>query len=511
MTPFLDQVARHYYAEGGVEDLCFIVPNRRAALFFEKYLAGCAAQARRPLCAPEVYTMDDFFYTLAEARKTDQVHLLLELYACYKPLYEAQGAQAEELDDFIFWGGVLLSDFGDVDKYLVDPQQLFQNIADYRGMQDDFDYLEESQVAAIRQFLSHFKTGGKYKEAFRRIWDILLPLYRHFNERLREQGMSCPGQVYRALAERLKDTPATDLLQPRFGQVRKFVFVGLNALNECEKRLMRRLRDAHLAEFCWDYGKGWISDPHNKSSFFLRDNVLEFPQAFEPDPEPLPAPQVHVLSVPSAVGQAKQVPAILDGLGARGIETAVVLPDEGLLMSVLNSIPERIRDINVTMGYPMSGSALSALMDDVAALQMHLREKDGQWFFTTSRSGPFSPTVSSRPWRAKKARSGWPKCAARPAIIFPSRTWPDCRSSSTSSSRWRRLPPNAPRSRSAPWRTTSSHCSASSEARCAKCPEWRWNWISSANTISRSAGCATANCRCCRPPISACWPSSWAA
>ena len=381
MTPFLDQVARHYYAEGGVEDLCFIVPNRRAALFFEKYLAGCAAQARRPLCAPEVYTMDDFFYTLADARKTDQVHLLLELYACYKPLYEAQGAQAEELDDFIFWGGVLLSDFGDVDKYLVDPQQLFQNIADYRGMQDDFDYLEESQVAAIRQFLSHFKTGGKYKEAFRRIWDILLPLYRNFNERLREQGMSCPGQVYRALAERLKDTPATDLLQPRFGQVRKFVFVGLNALNECEKRLMRRLRDAHLAEFCWDCGKGWISDPHNKSSFFLRDNVLEFPQAFEPDPEPLPAPQVHVLSVPSAVGQAKQVPAILDGLGARGIETAVVLPDEGLLMSVLNSIPERIRDINVTMGYPMSGSALSALMDDVAALQMHLREKDGQWYF----------------------------------------------------------------------------------------------------------------------------------
>ena len=381
MIPFLKQVARHYYAEGGVEDLCFIVPNRRAKLFFEKYLAGCVAEAGRPLCAPEVYTMDDFFYSLAGAQKTDQVHLLLELYECYRPLYEAQGAKAEELDDFIFWGGVLLSDFGDVDKYLVDPKRLFQNIADFRALQDDFEYLEEGQVEAIRHFLSHFQTGGKYKEAFRRIWDILLPLYDAFNARLREKGMSCAGQVYRALAERLQDTPAVDLLQERFGLVRKFVFVGLNALNECEKRLMRRLRDAHLAEFCWDYGKGWISDPHNKSSFFLRDNVLEFPQAFDPDPEPLPEPQIHVLSVPSAVGQAKQVPAILDGLGAGGIETAVVLPDEGLLMSVLNSVPERIRDINVTMGYPMSGSALSALMDDVAALQMHLREKDGQWHF----------------------------------------------------------------------------------------------------------------------------------
>jgi hypothetical protein len=381
MTPFLDQVARHYYAEGGVEDLCFIVPNRRAAVFFRKYLGQCVARDAAPMRAPLVRTMNDFFYELAGARKTDQVHLLLTLYDCYKPLYEQSGATAEALDDFIFWGGVLLSDFDDVDKYLVDPDRLFTNIADFRALQDDFEYLEEGQVAAIQAFLQHFKTGGKYKEEFRRIWNLLLPLYRDFNARLREAGMAYEGQVYRALAERLKETSAADLLQARFAGVRKFVFVGLNALNECEKRLMGRLRDARLAEFCWDYGKGWISDAHNKSSTFLADNVLAFPQAFEPDPEGLPAPEIRVLSVPSAVGQAKQIPAILEESGAGGIETAVVLPDENLLIPVLNSLPERIRDINVTMGYPMSGSSLSALMDDVAALQMHLREKDGQWFF----------------------------------------------------------------------------------------------------------------------------------
>ena len=381
MIPFLDQVARHYYAAGGVEDLCFIVPNRRASVFFRKYLGQCVARDAAPMRAPLVYTMNDFFYELAGAHKTDQVHLLLALYDCYKPIYEGTGAKAEPLDDFIFWGGVLLSDFDDVDKYLVDPERLFTNIADFRAMQDDFDYLEEGQLAAIQAFLQHFRTGGRYKEEFRRIWNVLLPLYRAFNAQLREAGMAYEGQVYRALAERLQDTPAVDLLPARLGSVRKFVFVGLNALNECEKRLMGRLRDARLAEFCWDYGPGWISDPHNKSSFFLRDNVLAFPQAFDPDPEGLPVPEMRVLSVPSAVGQAKQVPAILDGMDAGGIETAVVLPDENLLIPVLNSLPERIRDINVTMGYPMSGSSLSALMDDVAALQLHLREKDGQWFF----------------------------------------------------------------------------------------------------------------------------------
>jgi RecB family exonuclease len=381
MIPFLDQVARHYFAAGEVEHLCFVVPNRRAAVFFRKYLGACVARSGRPLRAPEVYTVKDFFCTLTGGIETDPVHLLLTLYDCYKPLYEAGGARAESLDEFIFWGGVLLADFNDVDKYLVDPGKLFTNIADFRALQDDFSYLEEGQVEAIRSFLSHFKTGGEYKEEFRRIWDLLLPLYRSFNARLREQGMAYEGMVYRALAERLQDTPVLDLLPERFARVRKFVFVGLNALNECEKRLMRRLRDARLAEFCWDYGPGWIADPHNKSSLFLSQNVLEFPQAFEPDPEGLGVPEIRVLSVPSGVGQAKQLPALLDSLGAGGIETAVVLPDESLLMPVLNSLPAQIRDVNVTMGYPMSGSALSALMDDAAALQMHLREKDGQWYF----------------------------------------------------------------------------------------------------------------------------------
>ncbi len=378
MEPFLDQVARHYFAAGEVEDLCFIFPNRRAVAFFRKYLGECVARAGRPLRVPALYTMNDFFYRLAGARQTDQVHLLLKLYECYRPLY---GEKAEPLDDFIFWGGVLLSDFDDVDKYLVDPERLFTNIADFRAMQDDFSWLDERQEEAIRAFLKHFSSGGRYKEEFRRIWDILLPLYRNFNASLREKGMAYEGMVYRELAERLSGESVADLLPEAFGGVRKFVFVGLNALNECEKRLLRRLRDARLAEFCWDYGPGWISDPANSSSRFLSDNVLEFPQAFDPDPEGLGEPEVSVLSVPSGVGQAKQLPAILDRLGASGIETAIVLPDESMLLPVLNSLPERISDINVTMGYPMSGSALSALMSDVAALQLHLREKDGQWFF----------------------------------------------------------------------------------------------------------------------------------
>ena len=377
MKPFLKQVAEHYYALGGVERSCFIFPNRRADAFFRKYLGECVAEHSQPLMAPAVYTMKDFFYAASGLREADQITLLLELFGHYSALNPAH----ESLDEFIFWGGVLLSDFNDIDKYLVPAESLFANIADLRKMQDDYGYLEEKQKQAISRFVSHFQTGGRYKEEFRRIWDILLPLYKSFNEGLAGKGLSYEGKVYRSLAERLSEESVVDVLAAVAGKkVDRFVFVGLNALNECEKRLMRKMRDAGIAEFCWDYVSPEIRAPHNKSSFFMADNVLEFPQAFTPEGGDC-TPEINVLSVPSAVGQAKQLPSVLDSIGARGIETAIVLPDETQLLPVLNSIPGRIRDINVTMGYPMRGSSLWTLMNDVAALQMHLRQKDGEWYF----------------------------------------------------------------------------------------------------------------------------------
>lgn len=378
MIPFLRQVAGHYHSAGSLGGCCFVLPNRRAVAFFRKYVRDCVKSSGVPSVMPEVCTMNDFFYRITGASPSGQVALLLELYDCYKELNAAH----ESLDEFIFWGGILLSDFNDIDKYLVKPEALFANVAEFREMQDGYDYLDEGQLAAIRQFVSHFRTGGRYKDEFRKIWDILLPLYRMFNERLRQKGLSYEGMVYRELAERLNSESASDVLGENFPESGKFVFVGLNALNECEKMLMRKLRNAGLAEFCWDYSSRMIKDPHNRSSFFMASNVVEFPQAFTLDREEgLPVPEFHVLSVPSATGQAKQLPSILEGMGAHGIETAVVLPDETQLIPVINSIPAGISDINVTMGYPMTAGGLWALMNSVAALQMHLRQKDGKWYF----------------------------------------------------------------------------------------------------------------------------------
>ncbi len=390
MKQFLRQVADHYYNAGGIEGRCFIFPNRRSMVFFRRYLCEAVAGASdKPLLAPQMLTINDFFYKAAGLQSSDRVRLLLKLYDCYRAL----NPKAETLDEFIFWGDVILADFNDVDKYLVDAKQLFANVADYKSLQDSFEYLTETQRKAIEGFISHFNDqSGKLtvdlggdspdvKGRFLQIWNILHPLYVTFNEVLEAEGMAYEGMVYRKMAERLKEAAAEDVLAEILRSSQNFVFVGLNALNECEKMLLRKLREAGLAEFCWDWSGDMIQDSQNRSSYFMADNVLEFPQAAKWDPEGLKTPEINVISIPSSVGQAKRLPDILGMRTASEEECAVVLPDENLLKSVLNSIPEDIDDINVTMGLPMSGSLLYTMMSEVSAIQMHTVFRKGTWMF----------------------------------------------------------------------------------------------------------------------------------
>ena len=397
MKPFLKQVAEYYYSLGDISRRCFVFPNRRSMVYFSKCLCD-AVRGNTPIVAPQMLTINDLFYKIAGLFASDRVRLLLELYECYKNL----NPKAESLDEFVFWGDVILADFNDVDKYLVDPSQLFTNIVDYKLLQDTFEYLTSTQRKAIEGFISHFNDNSgrltvdlnsdnpDIKGRFLQIWNILHPLYQSFRETLRAKGMAYEGMVYRDLSERLKSESVEDVFGKEFKGDVNFVFVGLNALSESEKMLLRKLRDSDKAEFCWDWSGDMIRDPQNRSSFFMADNVNEFPDAFTLDSEGVTIPEINVVSVSSMIGQAKRLPDILGNIALSrydgdmsfiGADCAVVLPDENILRPVLNSIPEPIKEINVTMGLPMTGSLLYALMSDISSAQLNILRKKGKSYF----------------------------------------------------------------------------------------------------------------------------------
>ena len=393
MNSFLRQVASHYCRQQDIplKAFCFVFPSRRAAAFFRKYIKEVILETpgAKAQFAPDIITVNDFFYRAADVRPTDRIQLLIELHACYQALFP----KAEPLDEFIFWGDILLGDFDDIDKYRVQAEELFRNISELKAMQDDFSYLQPEQQKAVKQFVSHFRDtagaldidpaadGLKVKERFLSIWNKLYQLYSSFRERLRGKGMAYEGMVYRDLAERLEaGASAVDILGSP--DTRRYVFIGLNALNECERLVMGKMRNAGLAEFEWDYVSSMVRDPANKSSVFMEKNLPCFPQAFPLEDDPGHKPEIHVASVSSSIGQAKLLPTILSGCDPdHPIDTAVVLPDETMLEPVLNTIPPEWKKINVTMGYPVGSGAIHTLMTNAANLQLTLRLKDGKWYF----------------------------------------------------------------------------------------------------------------------------------
>lgn len=374
MKPFLYQVATLFYQQYGAEihRLAFVFPNRRAGLFFQKYLSEIS---EKPLFSPSILTINDLFMQLSGKHPADKIQMLFRLYE----LYKQRSGSSESFDEFIYWGEMLLNDFDDIDKYMVDARMLFRNVSDLKSLDDDFNYLSPEQVQAIRSFWSSFypKGDSPNQQHFLELWEILYDLYAGLRTSLAKDGCGYDGMIFREVVEQLEKEPMSDF---PFDQV---VFVGLNALSVSEERLLLALQKKGVADFYWDYVGPWVTDPENKASFFLERNLRFFPSRMQlPTTEPVQA-EIRVMGVPSAIGQAKQVYPILQALADEqqltdesALRTAIVLPDEHLLVPVLNAIPEAIQHINVTMGYPLAGTPVAALMEYILTLQKNIRYID---------------------------------------------------------------------------------------------------------------------------------------
>ncbi len=380
MEPFLHQVASLFYKEHGadISRLAFVFPNQRAGLFFKKYLSEIAVG---PIFSPTILTINDLFIQLSGKQEADRIRMLFSLYTHYIRISRS----TETFDEFLFWGEMLLNDFDDVDKYLANARMLFTNVTDLREIENDFSFLNEKQIAAIRTFWSSFHPKGDSanQQEFLAIWKILYALYESLREELAAEGRGYEGMIFREVVETFDEKKCAKL---GYDQI---VFVGLNALSVVEERLLKQLQQIGLADFYWDYYSEKVVDPDNRASYFVDRNRQLFPSLHTlPVEEKKESTQIDVIGIPSGIGQAKQVYTLLQDYLEKGemeeenaLRTAIVLPDEQLLIPVLNSIPEQITSINVTMGYPLRGTPVASLVDAILSLQKNIRYTDGQPLF----------------------------------------------------------------------------------------------------------------------------------
>lgn len=374
MIPFLKETAQQLLESGrDLKDLQVVLPNRRAGLFFTKYLGELIKQ---PVWMPEVITIEQLVYQLAGNTPTDDLTLVFELYEQYRTLQK----EAEPFDRFFHWGELILKDFNDLDQFLAPVKQVYAHLAEIKEFESDLSFLTEEQWALIAQFWKAFERQNETEqERFLKFWQILGTLYEGFQERLQKSGLAYGGQLYRQVAS------STDsIVQPD----KHVIFIGFNAFTLAEEKIITHFIAAFGAEIFWDVDAYYLEDPLQEAGLFFRDYIKN-PVLGKTFPERIPAEiqkkghQIHTHSIPLKTNQANLVGKLLEQVGPNEPleETVIVLPDEQLLFPVLHQLPEVIAKLNVTMGYPMRNAPIYAFLDAVLDLQRHAKVKEGQVTF----------------------------------------------------------------------------------------------------------------------------------
>lgn len=375
MEPFLKIVAHKMWEvyRNDIRNILFVFPNRRSGLFFQKYLSQTIDEIT---FSPQITTIYNFVEDLSGIRIVERLKLLFCLYNDYIEVSQTNQSQLS-FDDFFKWGDILINDFDDIDKSMVDAKQILCNVADLKEIENDLNYLNEEQIEIIKRFWKNFKENSENSESgnFETIWSVLYNLYDKFTKELKSQGIGYSGLVFREVAENIKLKDLSSLPS-------KIIFIGLNALSAAEEKILTTLRDKKIAEFIWDYESPLLTNDENRASYFVNRNKKNFPTPINYNlnygfqNQSGEKPKLNIVGISSNIGQAKYTFSILDDLSKNKklnlaqMNSAIVLPNESLLLPTLYSIPEEIENINITMGYKLNKTTIVNLFNLIFSIQV---------------------------------------------------------------------------------------------------------------------------------------------
>jgi len=405
MKSFLEECAADILSKfGNSSSVCVVFPNNRTLLHFRKEYARIKNQVS---FSGFMFPISKVLNQFLKSNIPDELTLLFYLYEAFRKVFGFDGMYnaniAADFNSFYDTGCKILQDFNEIDNYLVDIDQLCHNFADINELEAFYSEFEPEQVEIIRTFWANFSQErlSREKERYRELWTNLPRVYHIFQDILTRNGAMYSGMKNR----RIYQLTRNGQLPMRF---KTYIFVGFNVLNKCERGLFGYLRNAGRARFYWDADDYYISDKAQEAGLFMRGLLSEFPDELNRRPQQniLHNPKkVEYIGVPLEVAQAKCIHGIIEALsktdGYSETKTAVVLGDEHLLFPVLNSLPQSVRNVNVTMGYPFSETPVYSFILNCLQLRRNFRkaEKSGTstYYFNDVLSVINHPLVANLP------------------------------------------------------------------------------------------------------------------
>ena len=328
------------------QHVCIVVPSERMIAYLQRAFYEFH---QKPILSPKIVTIDRWIQDASPLPVLDKTSLLFELYTIFKA--DPVEINVDTFDSFMAWGQTILSDFDEIDRYMIAPDQLFKNLRDIREIENWSFNSEELSKGQI-QFMA--------------FWDKLKPYYVALEAQLKEKGVTTKGKAYRYFANQIDNAFRED-------KDTHFVFAGFNALSESEISLMKQFVIMGRGHILMDSDQFYFNDSIHEAGQFQRELCKRL------ELKSLPFVENHLISkemnvrvveCPQFTSQAQVVGSELKKLTTEQLnETLVLLADESLLSSILKHLPAEIEQANITVGLPLRQTSLRSWVDLIFRLQ----------------------------------------------------------------------------------------------------------------------------------------------
>ena len=356
---FLDKLSQTILSQSDIElSNCLIVlPNKRAKVFLLESLKN---QLEITSFAPTIISIEDFIQEISGLRTIDPIELLFEFYEVY--LSVTENAKQQSFEEFATWAKIAIQDFNEIDRYLVDQNELFSYLLD---------------IERIKHWTPNINNQTKLVENHLEFWKLLPEYYDKFTQHLQNKKVGYQGLLYRKSAENIIEFTKNI-------ENKTFVFAGFNALNNAEETIIKYLLENKKAKVYWDIDAVFLKDEFHDAGLFLR-RIKNSWKHFETNPfnwimnEFSNEKNIEVIGTPKSIGQAKIAGKIIEKIALENPSlqnTAVVLSEENILIPLLNSLPVEVENLNITMGYPSKNNPAQILIYKLFNLHLNAQNRN---------------------------------------------------------------------------------------------------------------------------------------
>ena len=338
-----------------------VFPNKRASIHFKRQIVS---QLSKTSWMPITSSIQQAMEKWSGLHLVDSLDVALELMS----INDKDANNKVLKQNFFGLASQMAKDFDEIDQYKVDAKNLFESLNEVKIIENytfsEYTLSNEDSYKAQSKYLQFFSSLINYYSALR------LNLF--------SRKVGYYGMITRCLSE----LPTDELVKRIDGK--KIVFAGFNALTTTEEDVVVRLVENGNAVMLWDLDEYYINDKKQEAGrfandFFAKHQNLAGKKDYDNEHHGISfignalstaEKEINVISVSGSSVQANALQLMME----KRENSVVVLADEALLIPTLNSLPDSVGEINVTMGYPFANTPLYGFIDQIFRFQHSLSD-----------------------------------------------------------------------------------------------------------------------------------------